>query len=63
MKTYGVISKWEQKDHYGTIEFSTNQQELYDRVLRYIQDCVDALNYRNMIMKTKRMEADDEQTN
>ena len=45
MKTYSVNTKRPSNEKGGTIEFYTDDQELFRRVADYIMTCVNAINY------------------
>ena len=65
MKTYSVIAKpsedWGRPMREGTINFSTNSKELYERVLDYISDCVDAISYRNSLKRISKVDGVDDE--
>lgn len=42
----------------GKVEFSTDSDELYENVTRYIQTCADACSWRNRVERVNRFEED-----
>ena len=43
----------------GEIKLWTNNTELLDDVKKYIENCIDAINYRGQLNKVKRVEAEE----
>lgn len=38
------------------VKFWTNNNELYKDVTRYIQNCIDAISWRNRVEQVKRLD-------
>ena len=58
-KTYslqaGPASEWNGRRE-GSIKFSTNDEKLYNAVIDFVSMAVDALNYRDTLIRVAKVE-------
>ena len=59
---YSLEGKWDDKWERGSIEFTTNNKEMYDMVQNFVEICAQSMTYRNQMTRiTYRDEEDEEE--
>lgn len=58
---YSLEGKWDDKRERGSIEFTTNNKEMYDMVQNFVEICAQSMTYRNQMTRIMYRDEEDEE--
>lgn len=53
---YSLEGKWDDKWDRGSIEFTTNNKEMYDMVQNFVEICAQSMTYRNQMTRIRYLD-------